>query len=46
MSITPRTSAAPVCAGVDWAKDDHAVGVGGAEEQALARFSAPTTQLD
>jgi len=39
MSVTPQASAARVCAGVDWAKDDHAVCVVGAEGEALARFT-------
>jgi len=39
MSVTPETSAARVCAGLDWAKDDHAVCVVGAEGEVLARFT-------
>jgi len=39
MSVTPEASAARVCAGVDWAKDDHAVCVVGAEGEALVRFT-------
>jgi len=39
MSVTPETGRARMCAGVDWAKDDHVVCVVGAEGEVLARFS-------
>jgi transposase len=39
MSVTDQTSPTRTCAGIDWAKDDHAVCVIGAEGEALARFS-------
>ena len=38
VSVDPTPAAARVCAGVDWAKDDHAVAVVGGEGQALHRF--------
>lgn len=39
MSIDPGTAAARVTAGVDWAKDDHAVCVAGGQGEALERFT-------
>jgi hypothetical protein len=39
MSVTPETSSARVCAGVDRAEDDHAVCVVDSEGEAPARFS-------
>ena len=39
MSIDPSAAAARVTAGVDWAKDDHAVCVAGGQGEALERFS-------
>jgi hypothetical protein len=39
MSINPSTAAGRVTAGVDWAKDDHAVCVAGDQGEALERFT-------
>jgi transposase len=39
MSIDPRAAAPRVTAGVDWAKDDHAVCVAGDQGEALERFT-------
>ncbi|HEY5396645.1 MAG TPA: transposase, partial [Trebonia sp.] len=39
MSIDPSTAAARVTAGVDWAKDDHAVCVAGGQGEVLERFT-------
>jgi transposase len=39
MSIDPSAAAARVTAGVDWAKDDHAVCVAGGQGEALERFT-------
>src|ERR1035438_1598341 len=39
MSIDPSASALRVTAGVDWAKDDHAVCVAGDQGEVLDRFS-------
>lgn len=39
MSVNPTPASARVCAGVDWAKDDHAVCVVGDQGQALHRFT-------
>src|ERR1700722_11940560 len=39
MSIDPGTATARVTAGVDWAKDDHAVCVAGEQGEALERFT-------
>ena len=39
MSIDPSTTAARVTAGVDWAKDDHAVCVAGDQGEVLDRFT-------
>src|SRR5258708_8015676 len=41
MSIDPSTAAARVTAGVDWAKDDHAVCVVGDQGEVLERFTVP-----
>jgi transposase len=38
MIVADDASGARVCAGVDWAKDDHAVCIVGAEGEALQRF--------
>jgi transposase len=39
MSIDPKAAAPRVTAGVDWAKDDHAVCVAGDQGEALERFT-------
>jgi transposase len=39
MSIDPKAAAPRVTAGVDWAKDDHAVCVAGGQGEALERFT-------
>ncbi len=39
MSVTPISRGARVCAGVDWAKDNHAVAVVGDQGEALDRFT-------
>jgi transposase len=39
MSINPSTATGRVTAGVDWAKDDHAVCVAGEQGEALERFT-------
>ncbi|MGF7237849.1 MAG: IS110 family transposase [Frankia sp.] len=39
MSIDPIQPAARVCAGVDWAKDDHAVAVVDADGEVIERFA-------
>jgi transposase len=39
MSIDPRAAAERVTAGVDWAKDDHAVCVAGGQGEVLERFT-------
>jgi hypothetical protein len=39
MSIDPNAAAERVTAGVDWAKDDHAVCVVGGQGEALERFT-------
>ena len=41
MSVNQTPTAARVCAGVDWAKDDHAVCVVGDQGQDLDRFTVP-----
>jgi transposase len=41
MSIDPSTAAARVTAGVDWARDDHAVCVVGDHGEVLDRFTVP-----
>ncbi|MGH8828765.1 MAG: IS110 family transposase [Jiangellaceae bacterium] len=38
MSVTPMDASARVCAGVDWAKDDHAICIVDAEGEVLDRF--------
>ena len=38
MSVTPMDASARVCAGVDWAKDDHAVCIVDADGEVLDRF--------
>ncbi len=38
MIVTEEPTGARVCGGVDWAKDDHAVCIVGAEGEALQRF--------
>lgn len=40
MSIDPDVGAQRVTAGVDWAKDDHAVCIVGGHGEALERFTA------
>ncbi len=44
MSLDPSTTAARVTAGVDWAKDDHAVCVAGDQGQVLDRSPSRTTR--
>ena len=39
MSVTPEDGPRRICAGVDWAKDDHAVCVVGEQGEALHRFT-------
>lgn len=39
MSVTPQIVPARVCAGVDWAKDDHAIAIIDPDGQVLARFA-------
>ena len=39
MSIDPSAAAGRITAGVDWAKDDHAVCVAGSQGEALERFT-------
>jgi transposase len=39
MSIDPGTAAGRITAGVDWAKDDHAVCVAGGQGEVLERFT-------
>lgn len=43
MSLTPLDASARVCAGVDWAKDDHAVCIVDADAQVLDRFTVEHT---
>ena len=43
MSVTPNASTARVCAGLDWAKDDHAVCVIDSDGQVLDRFTIEHT---
>ena len=43
MSVTPTDASARVCAGVDWAKDDHAVCIVDADGEVLDRFMVPHT---
>ena len=39
MSLTPDVPSARVCAGVDWAKDDHAIAIVDADGEVLDRFA-------
>lgn len=39
MSVTPQGIPARVCAGVDWAKDDHAIAIIGPDGEVLDRFA-------
>lgn len=39
MSVNHRSAAARICAGVDWAKDDHAVCIVGDQGEAVDRFT-------
>jgi hypothetical protein len=41
VSIDPNPTAVRVTAGVDWAKDDHAVCVVGDQGEVLDRFTVP-----
>jgi len=43
MSVTGEDTSARVCAGVDWAKDDHAVCVVGVDGEVLDRFTVEHT---
>lgn len=43
MSVTPEAGSARVCAGLDWAKDDHAVCIIDADGQVLHRFTIEHT---
>ena len=43
MSVTPMDASARVCAGVDWAKDDHAVCIVDVDGQVLDRFMVEHT---
>lgn len=43
MSLTPMDASARVCAGVDWAKDDHAVCIVDADGEVLDRFMVEHT---
>jgi transposase len=43
MSVTPMDGSARVCAGVDWAKDDHAVCIVDDDGQVLDRFTVEHT---
>ncbi|HJR39334.1 MAG TPA: IS110 family transposase [Nocardioidaceae bacterium] len=43
MSVTPMNAPARVCAGVDWAKDDHVVCIVDADGEAIDRFSVNHT---
>lgn len=43
MSVTPPTTKARVCAGLDWAKDDHAVCILDPDGQVLNRLTAEHT---
>lgn len=43
MSVTPTDASARVCAGVDWAKDDHAVCVVDVDGHMLDRFTGEHT---
>jgi len=39
MSVTPEAVPARVCAGIDWAKDDHAIAIIGHDGEILDRFA-------
>ena len=39
MSVTPDVVPARVCAGIDWAKDDHAIAIIGPDGEILDRFA-------
>lgn len=43
MSVTPMEGFARICAGVDWAKDDHAACILGADGEVLDRFTIEHT---
>lgn len=43
MSVTPDAVPARVCAGLDWAKDDHAVCIVGPDGEAVDRFTVDHT---
>lgn len=43
MSVTPMDASARVCAGVDWAKDDHAVCIVDSDGEVLDRFMVEHT---
>ena len=43
MSVTPMTVPARVCAGIDWAKDDHVVCILHPGGEVLSRFTVPHT---
>ena len=43
MSVTPMDASARVCAGVDWAKDDHAVCIVDSDGEMLDRFTVEHT---
>ena len=43
MSVTPIVMPARVCAGVDWAKDDHVVCLLGSDGEVVDRFSVTHT---
>jgi transposase len=46
MSVTVEGTSARVCAGVDWAKDNHAVCIVDAEGEVLDRFTVAHTAVD
>ena len=46
MSVTVEGTSARVCAGVDWAKDDHAVCIVDADGEVLDRFTVAHTAVD
>ena len=39
MSVTPEAVPAQICAGIDWAKDDHAIAIIGLDGEILDRFA-------
>ena len=43
MSVTVEDPSARVCAGVDWAKDDHAICIVDADGKVLDRFAVEHT---